>query len=62
MTGPAEATIVMLLTPDLLFILVIGGDHLKEGNDALQKALKNPMLALHYAVVEAKHLRSKFFS
>lgn len=39
---------------DLLLTLVIGGDHLREGIEAIQTAMKNRTLRPHYAGIEAK--------
>ncbi len=50
----------LLSTPDLLLQLVIGGDHMKEGMEAVQAALNNPVLKSHYALVEAKRLARGF--
>ena len=37
----ASATQQVLSTPDALFVLAIGGDHLKDGIDAMQRCLDN---------------------
>jgi hypothetical protein len=56
----AEAALRTLDEPDLLLTLAIGGDHLSEGNAALEAALEDDVLAPHYAVVQAKRLGRRF--
>lgn len=56
----AEAALKVLSTPDTLLTLVLGGDHVREGIDAIQAALKNPILRPHYAHVEAKRVGTRF--
>ncbi|MFT6387320.1 MAG: hypothetical protein ACJAUP_000691 [Cellvibrionaceae bacterium] len=66
MISPAEdeqhaiAALVTLSEPDLLLTLAIGGDHLEEGNKALDTAMNNCVLAPHYALVKAKNLGRRF--
>ncbi|MEK7675652.1 MAG: hypothetical protein AAB676_07450 [Verrucomicrobiota bacterium] len=43
-------------SPDALLSLAIGGDHLEEGNAAIDAALSHPVLHPHYAVIKAKRL------
>ena len=52
----AKAALKVLTTPDSLLTLVIGGDHLDEGIEAIQACLDNKTLAPHYAIVEARRL------
>ncbi|MGQ0603291.1 MAG: hypothetical protein ACT4QE_16535 [Anaerolineales bacterium] len=56
----AKAALKVLSTPDALLTLVLGGDHLPEGIDAIQTALQNPVLKPHFAFVEAKRLAERF--
>lgn len=57
----AEAALRVLSTPDALLTLVIGGDHLEEGIEAIQTAVENPVLRPHFAFVEAKRLVKPFW-
>ncbi len=45
----AAAALKVLTTPDTLLTLVLGGDHLDDGIDAIQAALKDETLRPHYA-------------
>ncbi len=62
MVGPAvteghvRAAGTVLSTPDALLTLVIGGDHLVEGVEAIRTALAEPVLRPHYAYTEARRL------
>lgn len=56
----AQAALKVLSTPDALLALVLGGDHLKEGLEAIQTALKDPILCPHYAYIEAKRVAKRF--
>jgi len=56
----AQAAYAVLSSPDALLALVIGGDHVKDGIDAIHAALKNPVLRPHFAHVEAKRLAQRF--
>jgi hypothetical protein len=56
----AQAALKVLSTPDALLTLVLGGDHLKDGIEAIQTALQNPVLRPHFAYVEAKRLAERF--
>lgn len=47
----AEAVIMQA---DTLLTLVLGGDHIKAGMEAIDTALKDPVLRPHYAWIEAK--------
>ncbi len=58
----AKAAQKVLTTPDLLLTLVLGGDYLKDGLDALQTAMNDPILRPHYAYIEAKRLAKSFFN
>jgi hypothetical protein len=58
----ASAALKVLSEPDALLTLAIGGDHLTDGVEAIQAALKNPVLRPHYAVVEAKRVGNRFGS
>jgi hypothetical protein len=64
-TGPqnashAAAAHKLLTCPDAHLVLVLGGDHLKDGISAIQAALEDDTLRPHYAVVEAKRLAKRF--
>jgi hypothetical protein len=56
----AEAALKVLSTPDTLLTLVIGGDHLTDGVEAIQTALNNPVLRPHFAYIEAKRVAKRF--
>ena len=56
----AAAATKALTTPDLLLTLAIGGDHLSDGNDALEAAMADKTLAPHFAIVKAKNTGRKF--
>ncbi|MGF1643192.1 MAG: hypothetical protein ACFCUJ_06070 [Thiotrichales bacterium] len=56
----AQAALKVLSTPDALLTLVMGGDHLTDGIDAIQTALKNTVLRPHFAYIEAKRLGERF--
>lgn len=56
----AEAALKILSTPDTLLTLVLGGDHLTEGIEAIQAALDEPVLRPHYAYIEAKRVGKRF--
>lgn len=58
----AAAARQILATPDTLLTLVLGGDHLTEGIEAIQAALDNPVLRPHFAYIEAKRLAKGFGS
>jgi hypothetical protein len=57
----ATAALKILSTPDTLLTLALGGDHLEEGNAAIQAGLDNPVLHPHFAFIEAKRLGKRFF-
>jgi hypothetical protein len=48
------AAMKVLSTPDTLFSIAIIGDHLIEGNKAVETAVANPILQPHFAAVLAK--------
>jgi hypothetical protein len=48
------AAFKIISTPDTLLSLAISGEHLKEGNTAIQAAIDNPILKPHFAIVQAK--------
>ncbi|MGI9613751.1 MAG: hypothetical protein ACR2QO_12625, partial [Acidimicrobiales bacterium] len=56
----AAAAAHVLGCPDALLSLVIGGDHLEEGNEAIDTCLDEPVLRPHYAIVAAKRLGNRF--
>lgn len=58
--GHAEAALKVLSTPDAVLTLALGGDHLKDGIDAIQTALKQKVLRPHFAWIEAKRLAQRF--
>ena len=43
-----------------MLTLVLGGDHLTDGIEAIQSALKNPVLRPHFAFVETRRLAERF--
>jgi hypothetical protein len=61
-TTPSHASAAhkVLATPDAHLVLAIGGDHLKDGMDAIAAALGDPTLRAHFAAVEAKRLARRF--
>ena len=56
----AKAAYKIISNPDSLLVLVMGGDHLKEGIEAIQAGVENPILKPHYALIEAKRISKKF--
>lgn len=56
----AQAALKVLSTPDVLLTLVLGGDHLTDGIEAIQTALEDPVLRPHYAYIEAKRVAERF--
>lgn len=58
----ARAAMKVLSTPDTLLSLVLTGDHLTEGNAAIQAALDTPELRPYFAYIEAKRLIKPFGS
>jgi len=58
----AKAAYKIISEPDSLLVLVMGGDHLKEGIEAIKTGLENPVLRPHYSYIEAKRLSKKFGS
>jgi len=49
----------VLATPDAHLVLVLGGDHLQEGMDAIKAAVGNDVLRPHFASIEAKRLAQR---
>jgi hypothetical protein len=56
----ADTALKVLSTPDTLLVLALGGDHMKEGIEAIQAALDNKVLRPHFAWIEAKRLGRRF--
>ncbi|HEX8277698.1 MAG TPA: hypothetical protein VF540_03355, partial [Segetibacter sp.] len=56
----ARAAMKIFSTPDTLLSVAITGDHLKEGNEAIEVALGNTILRPHYSYIEAKRLAKPF--
>jgi hypothetical protein len=56
----AQAALKIFSTPDALLTLVFGGDHLSDGIEVIQAALKNTILRPHYAYIEAKRVAERF--
>ena len=56
----AQAALKVLSTPDALLTLVLGGDHIEDGIEAIRTALNNPVLRPHFAYIEAKRLAECF--
>jgi hypothetical protein len=50
------AALKILSTPDTLFSVAIIGDHLIEGNEAIESSMSNPVLRGHFAIIRAKLL------
>jgi len=55
----AQAAHRVLATPDTHMVLVVGGDHLTEGVEAIQQALHNDVLRPHFASIEAKRVMQR---
>jgi hypothetical protein len=56
----AEAARRVMDAPDALLTLVLGGDHLPAGLQAIRAALANHVLKPHFAYIEAKRIASGF--
>jgi hypothetical protein len=56
----AKAALNILSNPDTLLTLVVGGDHITKGIEAVHQALENPTLRDHYAYIEAKRVAERF--
>ena len=56
----ADAARRVLASPEMLLALALGGDHLKEGIEAIGAALKNDVLRPHFAYVEARRRATRF--
>jgi predicted Zn-dependent protease len=56
----SAAALRVLSTPDTLLTLVLGGDHLDDGIQAIRAALDNPVLRPHFSYIEAKRLCERF--
>lgn len=56
----ARAAMKVLTTPDTLLSIALTGDHLYEGNEAIQTALKDDVLRPYYEYIEAKRLAQPF--
>ena len=56
----ASAAKKILSTPDAHLVLVVGGDHLEEGLEAIQAALDDDTLRPHFAAIVAKRLAQPF--
>lgn len=56
----AHAALKILSTPDVLLTLVLGGDYLPDGVEAIQAGIANPVLRPHYAAIEARRLGQSF--
>jgi hypothetical protein len=56
----AAAAHRILTTPDAHLVLVMGGDHLQEGVEAIQQAVRDETLGPHYRMVEARRLAKPF--
>lgn len=59
-TDHAETAVKVLSSPDALLVLVLGGDHLTDGIEAIQAALANPVLRPYFAVTEARRVGKRF--
>ncbi|KAK0656933.1 hypothetical protein B0T16DRAFT_488161 [Cercophora newfieldiana] len=58
--GHAAAAYRILTTPQAHTALVLGGDHLEEGNEAIGVAVGDRVLGPHWAVVQARRFARKF--
>lgn len=58
----ADAAHKVLATPDTHLVLVLGGDHLKEGIAAVHAALADPTLRPHFAYTEARRVGTRFMN
>ncbi len=56
----AAAAHKILTTPDAHLVLVLGGDYLEEGVEAIQQAVEDKTLGPHYAAIEAKRLAQPY--
>ncbi len=50
----------VLSTSEVFLVLAIGGDHLKDGINAIQRCLDNKILKPHFAFIEAKRIGTRF--
>lgn len=50
----------ILSTPDTLLTLVFGGDHIKEGINAIHDAIEDSVLRDHFTYIEAKRLAQRY--
>ncbi|EPS36028.1 hypothetical protein H072_10429 [Dactylellina haptotyla CBS 200.50] len=57
----AAAAHKLLTTPDAHLVLVLGGDYLQDGVEAIKQAIKDKTLRPHFAGTEAKRLLKKAF-
>ena len=60
--GHAQAAQKILTTPDTHLVLVVGGDHLTEGLEAIDAAIANSTLRPHFAAIKAKCLAEPFLN
>lgn len=58
----ARAALTVFSNPDILVTLAVGGDHMKEGNEIIEKAIENPTLKPHFNILKAKRYGMRFFS
>lgn len=56
----ASAAEKILSTPDAHVVLVVGGDHLEEGIEAIEAAMEDDTLRPHFAAIVAKRLAQPF--
>ncbi len=56
----AKAALKVLSTPDALLSLALAGDHLDEGNAAIDAALADKTLRPHFAYVRARRAAARF--
>jgi len=57
----ARAALKIFSTPEAFLALSIGGDHLEEGYDAINNAVRHPVLKHHYKLSAAKRSGQRFF-
>lgn len=58
--GHAAAAGAVLSEPDVLPVLVLGGDHLADGVAAVQAGLSSAVLRPHFAAIEARRVGRRF--
>ncbi len=57
----ARIALKIFSNPDTLLALAIGGEHLKNGYEGIQAAIKHEALKPHYDLIEAKRVGQRYF-